>query len=207
MNTLVPLFGTLLIPAMPSLQATGDAFKANAAYGIAYVLSWGLGLAASGVTQALLPALGLRLGRDMPFEQMGGTLRRVSLATGGLMVTATVLSVPVMYLVIKLLYGEGAEDSFKYYLCLTSGNLFIGFTCVVEAFYIYSGRLKPAVAFNFLLAIVALAGIYMGGVWFGPIGVAVAAGLCDSLPMLHLVYIWLFFRRAKARALQPGPSP
>lgn len=206
MNTLVPLFGTLLIPALATLQATGDAFKANAAYGIAYVLSWGLGLAATGVTQALLPALGLKLGRDVPFEQLGGVLRRVSLATGGMMVAATLLSVPVMYLVIDKLYGAGAEDSFKYYLCLTSGNLFVGFTCVVDAFYIYSGRLKVAVALNFLMAPVALLGIYMGGVWFGPIGVAAAAGLCDSLAFFHLVYIWLFFRRAKARAL-PGPAP
>jgi O-antigen/teichoic acid export membrane protein len=207
MNTLVPLFGTLLIPALPSLQATGDAFKANAAYGIAYVLSWGLGLAASGVTQALLPTLGLKLGRDVPFEQLGGLLRRVSLATGAMMIAATLLSVPVMYLVITVLYGAGAEDSFRYYLCLTAGNLFLGFGCVIDPFYIYSGRLKTAVLVNFLLAILALAGIYMGGVWFGPIGVAAAAGLCDSLAVIHLVYIWLFFRRAKARALQPGPSP
>lgn len=200
MNTLLPLVGGLLIPGMKSLQSTGDAFKANAAYKIAYVLSWGLGLAVTGVAQALLPALGLKLGRtDTPFEQMGGLLRRVSLTAGSLMVAATLLSVPVMYLVIHVFYGAGAEDSFHYYLWLTAGNLFIGFTAVSDTFYIYSGRLKLAVRINFVLAAVALAGILLGGRLYGPIGVAAAVALTDSLGLFHLVYMWFYFRRAKSR--------
>jgi len=208
MGTLVPLFGAVLIPGLADVKLSGEAFKANAAYQIAYVLSWGLGMAMTGVVQALLPALGLKLGRtDAPFEQMGGLLKRVSLTAGSLMVGATVLSVPVMYFEIKVFYGAGAEDSFKYYLWLTAGNLFIGFTVVTDVFYLYSGRLKLAVRINLLLAAVALGGIVLGGKLGGPIGVAAAVALTDGLGLFHLVYIWLFFRRAKARALQPGPSP
>jgi len=205
MNTLVPRFGMLLIPAMATLQDSGEAFHANAAYSIGYVLSWGLGLAMGGVTQALLPALGLKVANtDTPFDQMGGLLKRVSLIAGCVMVAATLLSIPVMYVVIRYFYGEGAEDSFKYYLCLTSGNLFIGFTCVVEAFYIYSGKLRQAVLVNFVLASLILAGIYFGGLWFGPIGVAAAAGLCRAVSLIHLVYMALYFRRAR---LQRSGSP
>jgi O-antigen/teichoic acid export membrane protein len=119
------------------------------------------------------------------------------------MVGATLLSVPVMWVVIRYFYGEGAEDSFKYYLCLTSGNLFIGFTCVVEAFYIYSGKLRQAVPFNFLLAGLMLLGIVLGGHWFGPVGVAAAAGLGRAVGLFHLVYMAAYFRRARLQ--RPGP--
>jgi len=200
MNTLVPRVGMLLIPALGQLQATGEAFAQNAAYSIGYVLSWGLGLAMGGVTQALLPALGLKVANpDTPFERMGGLLRRVSLLAGSVMVAATLLSLPVMYLVVKFFYGQGAEDSFEYYCWLTSGNLFIGFTCVVEVFYIYSGKLKQAIPFNFLLAVLYLAGILWCGHVFGPIGVAAAAGLGRSVGLFHLIYMGVYFRRARGR--------
>ena len=208
MNTLVPMAGGLLIPGMESLKSTGDAFKANAAYKIGYVLSWGLGLAMTGVAQSLLPALGVRMGRtDTPFEAMGGLLKRVSLTAGTLMVGATLLSVPVMYLVIRYLYGAGAEDSFRYYCWLTAGNLFIGFTCVIDAFYIYSRRLKLAVRINFVLAAMAMLGIVLGAKLYGPIGVSAAVALTDSLGLVHLVYMWAYFRRAKANAAATPSNP
>ncbi|HZL99857.1 MAG TPA: oligosaccharide flippase family protein [Planctomycetota bacterium] len=201
MNTLVPRVGMLLIPALAELQRSGEAFQQNAAYSIGYVLSWGLGLAMGGVTQALLPALGLKLANpDTPFDRMGGLLRRVSLIAGSIMVAATLLSLPVMYLVIQVFYGQGAEDSFEYYCWLTSGNLFIGFTCVVEVFYIYSGRLRQAIPFNFLLAAVYLAGILWAGRAFGPIGVAAGAGLGRSVGLFHLIYMGFYFRRARSRS-------
>ncbi|HEX5010982.1 MAG TPA: lipopolysaccharide biosynthesis protein [Planctomycetota bacterium] len=204
MNSLVPLVGGLLIPAMKTLQSTGEAFSTGAAYRIGYVLAWGLGLAMTGVTQSLLPALGLKLGKtDTPFDQMGGLLRRVSLTAGFLMVGATLLSIPVMYFVVRFLYGADAQEAFRFYCWLTAGNLFIGFTTVIDAFYIYSGRLKFAVRVNFLLAGLALGGILLGGKLYGPIGVSAAVALCDAMGLFHLVYMWLYFRRAKARN---GPS-
>ena len=206
MNTLVPRFGMLLIPALGVAVSSDKAFTDNAAYSIGHVLSWGLGLALTGVTQTLLPAVGLKLGADVPFEKLGGYLRRISLWTGGAMAAATLLSVPFAWLVIHYAYADAA-DAFEFYLLLASGNLFIGFTVVVEAFLIYSGRLRKAIRWNFLLAALALAGIVLAGRWWGPKGTAAAAGLCRGFALFHLVYIVLFFRRAKARALHPGPSP
>jgi O-antigen/teichoic acid export membrane protein len=201
MNTLVPRFGMLLIPALGVAAASQQAFSDNAAYSIGYVLSWGLSLAMTGVAQTLLPSLGFRLGRDdVPFEQMGGYLRRVSLASGAFMITATLVSVPIMYVVIRFVYGADAADAraFEYYLWLVSGNLFIGFTVIVESFYIYSGKLRQVLPWNLLMATAGLAGIVLGGRWFGPMGVAAAAGLCRGLGLFHLVYIGVYFRRARA---------
>jgi len=205
MNSLIPLVGGLLIPAMKELQSTGQAFATGAAYTIGYVLAWGLGLAMTAVTQALLPALGLKLGKtDTPFDQMGGLLKRVSLTAGFLMVGATLVSIPVMYLVIRFAYGADAQEAFRFYCWLTAGNLFIGFTTVIDAFYIYSGRLKFAVRINFLLAGLALGGILLGGKLYGPIGVSAGVALCDAMGLFHLVYMGVYFRRARARK---GPSP
>ena len=174
------------------------------ASGIAWVLSWGAGLAMSGVAQTLLPTLGLKLGsEEVPFEKMGGLLRRISLGAGLFMVAATVLSVPVAWLAIRFAYGGDAIGSFPYFLWLVSGNLFIGFTVVVDSFYIYSGRLNRAVAFNFLLSGLALIGIVSGGRLYGPIGVAAAAGLCRGLGLFHLVYMWIYFHRARGRSQVP----
>jgi hypothetical protein len=75
---------------------------------------------------------------------------------------------------------------------------------VIDAFYIYSGRLKFAVRVNFLLAGLALGRILLGGKLYGPIGVSARVGLCDAMGLFHLVYMWLYFRRARARN---GPSP
>lgn len=199
MNTLVPRFGMLLIPALGVAAASATAFSDNAAYSIGYVLSWGLTLAMGGVTQTLLPALGLKLGStDVPFEQMGAYVWRVSLATGALMAGLTVLAVPVMYLVVRVFYGADASDAFRYFLWLASGNLVIGFTVVCESFYIYSNQLRRAVATNLVIAAIAMAGIFWGGLTYGPIGVAAGAGLCRGLPLVHLVYMWVYFRRARA---------
>ncbi|MGQ0552203.1 MAG: lipopolysaccharide biosynthesis protein [Planctomycetota bacterium] len=204
MNTLVPRIGMLVIPAVGVAAASTKAFEDNAAYSIGHVLSWGLGLAMAGVTQTLLPALGLKVGAgQVPFDQLGGYLRRISLWTGTAMAAVTLLSVIPVYFVIHKVYGADAGDAFEYYLWLASGNLFLGFAVVVDAFYIYSGKLKQAIPWNFLMAAIALAGIAWGAHAFGPIGVAAASGLCRGLALFHLVYIWVYFRRAKARSRSP----
>ncbi len=206
-TTLVPRFGMLLIPALGVAAASATAFSDNAAYSIGHVLSWGLGLLMGGVTQTLLPALGLKLGADVPFEKLGGFLKRITLAAGGAMLVMTLLSVPVMYYVVHWFYGADASHAFDHYLWLTSGNLFIGFSVVIEPFYIYSGRLRHAVVMNLIFAVLAMAGIFAGGRLFGPIGVAAAAGLCRGFAIYHLVYMWLFFRRARAATSRPQSTP
>ena len=204
-NILLPLAGGLLIPGMAALQTSGEAFKTGAAYKIGYVLSWGLGLAMTGVTQALLPALGLKIGAEAPVDRLGHLFKKVSLTAGFLMIGMTILSLPVMYLVVTVLYGAGAEDSFLYYVVLTAGNLFIGFNTVIDSFYIYTRRLKFAVAANCGLGLLGLMAIYAGGRLYGPIGVTGAVALCDALGLFHLVYMWRYFRLARAREA-PGPD-
>lgn len=207
--TLIPRVGMVLIPALGTAMADSSAFAKNGAYSIGHVLSWGLGLAMTGVTQTLLPAVGIKLGADVPFEQMGGYLRRVSVWTGCCMAAATVLSVPCVWVVVHYVYRDAGE-AFWYYLALASGNLVVGFTVVVETFLIYSGRLRRMIKWNLLLAALGLGGIVAGGSLAGPIGSAVAAGLVKSLGLFHLVYIWSYFRRARARAAHPthpGPAP
>jgi O-antigen/teichoic acid export membrane protein len=209
MNTLVPRFGMLFIPTLGVLlDSQAEAFQRNGEYSIGWVLSWGLGMAMGAVTQTLLPALGLRLGSTgVPFDQMGGYLRRISLATGAFMAVSTVAFTPIAWLVIRYGYGADAIGAFPYFLWLASGNLLIGFTVVVESFYIYSGKLRQAVAWNFLLASVALAMIVVGGRLYGPLGVAAGAGLCRGVVLFHLVYIGFYFRRARRRRNQAATHP
>jgi O-antigen/teichoic acid export membrane protein len=201
MNTLVPRFGMLLIPALAvAAGSQTEGFEDNAAYSIGWVLAWGLGLAMGGVAQTLLPALGLKLGAtDVPFDQMGGYLRRISLASGTFMAVATILFTPVAWLIIRFIYGEDATRAFPFFLRLAAGNLLIGFTVVVESFYIYSGKLRQAVVWNLLLAAIALAGTVLAGRFFGSMGVAAAAGLVPGLGLVHLVYMGFYFRRARSR--------
>jgi O-antigen/teichoic acid export membrane protein len=209
LDTLIPRFGMILIPALGVAAASAEAFSSNGAYSIGHVLSWGLGLAMTGVTQTLLPAVGLKLGADVPFDRLGGYLRRVSLWSGCCMAAATLLSVPVAWLVIHHVYDDAAE-AFGFYLLLASGNLFIGFTSVVQPFLIYSGRLRAMIKWNLLLGAAGLCGILAGGRLGGPKGAAAAAGLVKALGLFHLVYIWVYFRRARARAASsphPGPAP
>ncbi len=204
MNTLVPRFGMLLIPAHQLQTSMGD----NGAYSVAYVLAWALALALTGVTQALLPALGYKLGvEEIPFERLGRSLLRVSLVAGGLMATATLLSVPVMYVVVRMLYGEEFGDSFRYYLWLTAGNLTLGFFVIIDSFYIYSGKIRKVIPYNLLLAAIAFVSILVANDRFGPMGTAAAAGLCRNLSIFHLIYIVWYFRRARAVESSGPPSP
>jgi O-antigen/teichoic acid export membrane protein len=133
---------------------------------------------------------------------MGGYLRRISLFTGLFMAIATILFTPIAWLIIRYGYGEDATRAFPFFLLLASGNLFIGFTVVVESFYIYSGKLRQALPWNFLMAVVALAVIVLGGRFYGPMGVAAGAGLCRGVVLFHLVYIGFYFRRARRRRMQ-----
>lgn len=209
LDTLLPRFGMVLIPALGTAVTAAQAYADNGAYSIGYVLSWGLGLAMTGVTQTLLPAVGLKLGADVPFDQLGGYLRRIALWCGCCMAAATLLSVPFVWLVVHYAYADAA-DALWFYLLLASGNLFIGFTSVVQPFLIYSGRLRAMIKWNLLLGAVGLGGILAGGQLGGPKGAAAAAGLVKALGLFHLVYIWVYFRRARARAASsphPGPAP
>ncbi len=196
MNTLIPRLGMLLIPA----HQIHDAMAKNGAYSVAYVLAWALALGLTGISQSLLPTIGHKLGREnVPFDQLGGMLCRVSLTSGGLLALATLLSVPFMYLVINVAYGAEYGESFELYLWLSSGNLFMGFFVIIDAFYIYSGKIRKVIPYNFVLSSIAVAGIILASKHFGAMGAAAAAGTCRLLSFFHLFYIIYYFRRVRHR--------
>lgn len=197
MNTVVPRLGMLFIPALAVVK--DDGLSANGAYQVGLVLTMVLTGAIGAIAQNVLPTLGHKMGQsDVSIDELGGVLRRLSRTAGLLGAGATLLSIPIMYVVVNALYGKDYSDAFQYYLLLCTGNLFIGFAVVVEPFYIYAKRMHHHVAQSLVYATLATAGIYSATAVWGPKGAAAAAGLCRIFVLCHLVYIWLYFRRAKA---------
>lgn len=201
LSTVVPRLGMLFIPAVAVAQHMGEeGMKGNAAYKVGSVLTMVLGGAIGAIGTNILPTLGLKMGQsDISINQMGSTLRRLSLTAGGLAVGATLLSIPVAWLVITYGYGAQYAESFEIYLLLASGYLFAGFGVIVEPFYIYAGRMKHCVVQNVAYATLLTVGIYMATTAWGPTGAAAAAGLGQSVVLFHLVYIYIYFRRSSAR--------
>ena len=201
MNTVVPRLGPILIPWLAVDATTG--FKANGAYQVGMVLTMVLSGGVGAIANNLLPTLGLKMGgSDVSIAELGKTLRRLSLYSGGLTVAATLVSLPIMWVVIHLFYGSEYVDSFEYYCLLVTGNLFIGFAVIVEPFYIYARRMHIHVAQSLVYATLAIAGIATATREYGPKGAALAGGLCKVFVLFHLVYIWWFFRRSR-RDLPP----
>lgn len=201
LSTVVPRLGMLFIPAVAVAQHMGEeGMEGNAAYKVGSVLTMVLGGAIGAIGTNILPTLGLKIGQsDVPIEKMGGILRRLSLTAGGLSIGATLLSVPVAWLVITYGYGAPYAESFEIYLLLASGYLFAGFGVIVEPFYIYTGRMKHCVVQNLIYASLLTAGIYMATTTWGPAGAAAAAGLGQAVVLFHLVYIYIYFHRSSAR--------
>lgn len=203
MNTLVPRLGMLVIPVLAT-TTVDEGFQANGVYSVGLVLTMVLTGGISAVAQNVLPTLGQKTGEsEMGIDEQGHLLRRLSLTAGGLAVLATLLSVPIMWLVVEYVYGAEFSEAFEYYLLLATGNLFIGFAVIVEPFYIYAGRMRHHVAQSLVYASLATAGIASAAYLFGPKGTAAAAGLCRIFVLCHLVYIWVYFRRARARRGDP----
>ncbi len=199
MHGVVTKIGMLVIPGMAVLVASGEGMSEAAHYKIGYVLNLVLQFAVSAIPTTLLPTLGLKMGTDdVPISELGGVLRKVSVAAGGITALLTVLSVPFMWLVINYGYGPGYEDAFRYYCLLAIGNLFIGFGVITDPFYIYAGRLRHSIVQNVIYSCICLVVMALGARHYGPMGVAGAVGLCRGLVLLHLVYIWIYFRRQRA---------
>ncbi|MCB9897157.1 MAG: lipopolysaccharide biosynthesis protein [Planctomycetes bacterium] len=204
MNTVVPRLGILFIPALAAEATAG--MKAAGSFSVGNVLNLVLAGGIGAIATNVLPTLGHKMGEsDVPMEKMGPVLRRLSLTAGALGMGATLISIPIMYVVVNVFYGEAYSDAFGYYWRLASGNLFIGFAVIVEPFYIYTKRMHLHVAQSIVYATLATAGIYSATHVYGPKGAALAGGLCRVFVLCHLVYIWLYFRRAKARRT-PSPS-
>jgi O-antigen/teichoic acid export membrane protein len=193
LSAIVPRLGLLLIPALA--VAGEDGFSDNGAFQVGMVLNLVLAGVVGAVSTNLLPTLGFQLGKtDVPLSAMGGQLKRVALAAGGAAALATLASVPVMWVVLRVFYGEAFGDSFKYFVLLASGNLVIGFTVIVEPFAIYAGTLRSHMVRSVILAFLAAAGIAWATSAAGATGAAAAGGACRAVALLHLVFVWRWFR-------------
>ena len=206
LNAVVPRLGLLLIPALAA--AGTDGFADNGAFMVGMVLNLVLAGAVGAVATNLLPTLGFHLGRsDTSMSSMGPQLRRVALASGGAMALATLASVPVMWVVLRVFYGQAFEASFRYFVLLASGNLVLGFAVVAEPFAIFAGTLRWHMLRSVVLACLAAAGIAWATATAGPTGAALATGLSRSVALVHLLFIWGWFRRQARRAPGLPASP
>ncbi len=198
-NDLLPRYGGVLI--------AGHSFADNGAFTVAWVITWGFAQMVGGVNRALLPALGFKIGNSgVPFEQLGRTFKRVTLASGCTFALLNAAIIPFVPWILSTFYGQSFADSWPLFLGLVVGNFFIGFGAVIEPFYIYAGRLKLFTVANLVWCgawVVATTSISDA---FGPKGVAVALGLLRLFVVFHLVYIWRYFRhRAPLAAQDPPP--
>ncbi len=206
MNVVVPRLGMLFIPAVAAAAgAVATGFEDNGAFQVGNVLNMVLAGAIGAIATNVLPTLGQKMGRsDVGIEELGHALRRVSLTAGGLAIAMTLASLPFMWLVVTYGYGTQYRDAFSIYVLLAMGNLAAGFAVIVEPFYIYAKRMHHHVAQSLVYAALVTAGIYSATVRWGPMGAAAAAGLGRLVVVGHLVYIYVYFRRARARNGPPG---
>ena len=199
MNTLVPRLAPLLIPIL-GVSTISQGMEANGAYSVGLVLTMVLTGGVGAIAQNVLPTMGQKMGEsDVTLLELAPLFRRLSLMAGAISMGTTLLSVPIMWFVVTYAYGAEFAEAFEYYLLLATGNLFIGFAVIVEPFYIYAKRLGHHVAQSLVYSVLAVAGIASATTAFGPKGAALAAGLCKLFVLCHLVYIWVYFRRARAR--------
>ncbi len=200
--------GIILIPALGVAMASETRWEDNAAYSIATVLTLVMAGLVGAIARAVLPTLGLQSGEsEVHIENMGPLIRRVTLIAGGLSFLAILATIPVMWGIVHWGYGAEYGEAFTYYLWIVLGQLSMGFMVAVDAFYIYSGRLRQYVFINMVLITVALAVIVTAGTVFGPMGIAVGTGISVNLRFVHLVYIWRYFKRVNLSTLKgPGSS-
>ncbi len=201
MAAVVPRLGMIFIPAVAAANAMAvEGMEDNGVYKVGSVLTMVLGGAIGAIGTNILPTLGLKMGQsDVPIDKLGGMLRRLSLTAGGLAIGATLLSIPFVWLVITYGYGSRYAGSFEIYLLLASGYLFTGFAVIVEPFYIYANRMRHCVIQNLLYSTLMTVGIFLATTAWGPKGAAAAAGFGQVVVLFHLVYIFVYFRRAPAR--------
>ncbi|MHC4942859.1 MAG: lipopolysaccharide biosynthesis protein [Planctomycetota bacterium] len=175
---------------------------------IAWVIMWGLTLLLGAVTRNLLPTLGFKLGNEegMDISKMGGALAKVSVASGVLFAALTGLFLLVLPWLVDLLYGEQYMDSVNIVMIIASSHLVFGFAVILDSFYIYANRIRLSVIINFILFILLLPLGYLGMVYFGQTGVAWYLAAVRIVVVVHLVYIFIYFRRARLQRARESAS-
>jgi O-antigen/teichoic acid export membrane protein len=191
MLQLMFIFGTFYMSAL--------SYRDNAMLRIAWVLMLGLTMVLGAVGKNLLPTLGFQMGNEgqQDLSGRGRQLFKMSMATGAIYATLTAGFVLFLPWVIRFLYGPKYIEAVPIVMILAASNLVVGFGVIIEPFYIYSGRITTAVRINAVLFLLMVPAGYVAKELFGVVGVACYLSVTQALVLVHLLYIYFYFRRIK----------
>jgi len=118
---------------------------------------------------------------------------------GGLMIS---LGIGLMMIVLPMIVGEFFPSDyaepvthFSYLLC--AGFVSTAFSGVFESFYLATNKIHIALRIGLVLALPMLACMYIGGIYFGPTGVALGLTIALSTGIVHHLYIYRYFAKSK----------
>lgn len=194
MMEIVFSFGSIFMAWYCSFSDTGH-------LRIACILVLGLQLILGGINRNILPTLGFRLGDEgkKGVLHLGRALLKYSLGSGVFFIVTTGLFLLVVPWIVKFLYGAAYMESIRILLIICVSHLFLGFSVIVEPFYIYAGKIKLCVAINTALFILIIPTGLLAGYLFGVMGIAWYLSAARMLVIVHLVYIILYFRRHRRK--------
>ncbi len=182
------------------LMAWGRGFWSTGQFRIATILMGALVLLLNAVTRNFLATLGFKLGvagkKDV--ESMGGLFFKVSLVSGLLFAAMTGLFLLAVPWIVGFVYGSEYRESIRLIMIISLSHIFLGFGVIVESFYIYANRLKTQIKINLVIFILIVPSGYLAMRLFGADGVAGYVSVVRGLVLVHLVYIFLYFRRVRA---------
>jgi O-antigen/teichoic acid export membrane protein len=185
-----------------SLFLALDSFHDTGVLRIATILMFGLVLMLGGVTKNLLPTLGFHLGKagEVDVSRMGKLLLKVSSVTGLLFMALTALFLVVVPWIVDILYRHEYNDAVRLVWILATSHLVLGFAVIIEPFYIYANRMKICIAINLVLSFLLIP----TGYWFkemaGVTGIAWYLALVRCSLVVHFVYIFYYYWKARRRA-------
>jgi O-antigen/teichoic acid export membrane protein len=184
-----------------------DSFYETGILRIATILIFGLVLMLGGVTRNLLPTLGFRLGKagELDISKMGKTLFKVSAVSGVLFIMLTGLFLLVVPWIVEFLYRAEYSDAVRLVFIISSSHLVLGFAVIVEPFYIYANRMKTCIIINIILVGLLIPTGYLLKEYAGVTGVAWYLALIRSTLVVHFVYIFYYYWKARRQgAAQAG---
>lgn len=174
---------------------------------VAYYYTWAIQQLLGGLGRGVLPTLGFRHGRSQgDLGALRRDLWRVGIVSGFMFIGVTALFCVLAPLAVRVLYGAAYEESVLLIFLLALGHLVLGFSVVVDSFYIYTKQLGRGAAINgaIIVGILVPAG-YVLVLNYGVRGGALFMALAQMTPLVHFVLMARYFR-ARPRGGGGGES-
>lgn len=153
-----------------------------------------------GISRTAVPAFSNLIGqRDLVvFRQ---AFYRATLFGGGMIALGLLVAVPLVPFVTRTFFPHDYWDDVPFYTyILAAGFAVTGFSGALESFYIATDRVGVALRIGFGLGFPCIVLMFVGGLLFGSLGVAVGMSLTMMVGLCHHAYIAWYFRRN----LKPG---